>query len=422
VSRAPFRAMRPGSCNGETLSAELRVLHVVGDSQFGGGAVIILRLAGLARRMGLKADILTTNPEFQIAATDAGIGIVDIDAIRRAIRPAFDARGAIRLRRYLRSTRVDVVHTHTSKAGVVGRWAAHGARVPVVVHTVHGFAFHDGSPRTVIAACVFLERIAAQWCDRIVTVSEHHRRESERLGIGRPSQVVAIPNGIDPRRVAPERGAAATRRSLGLDDRDFVVVTMSRLARQKGLEELVRAAGPLSSRLGRPLRMLIAGDGPERARLEALARSLGVADVVRILGFRTDVGDLLACADLAVLPTLREGLSIALLEAMAAGKAVVTTGIPSNLEATQNGTCARIVPPADQDALSDAIVELAADPVRRSTLGARALEVFQRTYTEERMLSQYADLYRELLAEKGLGGSWRQPARDAVLATHSSVR
>ena len=129
-----------------------RILHIVGDSQFGGGAVLILRIAQEAAARGHRVDVLSTNPQFRQAIRENGLGELPLDCIWREIRPLRDLAGLWKLFRHLRRHRYDVVHTHTSKAGLVGRAAAWFARVPVVVHTVHGFAFHEESSARAVRA------------------------------------------------------------------------------------------------------------------------------------------------------------------------------------------------------------------------------------------------------------------------------
>ena len=227
----------------------------------------------------------------------------------------------------------------------MGRLAARLANVPVIVHTAHGFAFHERSPRSTSLFYSALERVASRWCDRIVSVSEFHRRWALELGICKPPEILAIPNGIAalPNPTVPR---AELRRRLGATDRDMVILSMARLAPDKGLEYLITAATILL-RTECQFRIVIAGDGPVRARLEESTRNLGVADPVDFLGFREDVSDLLAACDLVVLPSLREGLSIALLEAMAAGKPIIATSIGSHRELVCQAEIARLVAPAD---------------------------------------------------------------------------
>jgi len=376
------------------------MLHVVGDSKYGGGSVVILALARIAKSMGLDVDVLATDPVFRSEARSVGLGVVPLDVIWRPIRPLRDLRGALRLTRFLRQNRYDLVHTHTSKGGFIGRLAAKCAGVPAIVHTVHGFAFHERSHPVALRVFARLEAIAARWCDRIVTVSEFHRDWAVRLHIGRPGQVIAIPNGIDPGRVRAVRTGGEVRRDLGIPPQDIVILSVGRLATQKGLEYLLRAVRHIEVALHRPFRIVLAGTGPLHDRLASDCRSLGIDRRVQFVGFRDDPGNLLVACDLVVLPSLWEGLSIALLEAMAAGKPIVATTIGSNKEVTRNAEAALLVPPRDPAALANALVTLANDPAMAKRLADNGHRVFLERYTEERMLRQYAQVYSELLDQR----------------------
>lgn len=375
----------------------MRALHIVGGSNFGGAAKLILQLAQMSIEDGWQVDILTTDPIFQQAARRQGIGVVALDVIRREIRPWWDLAGLARLYRFLRREHYQVVHTHTSKAGFVGRLAARAGGVPVIVHTIHGFAFHERSSRAKRVFYSTLERIASSSCDRIIAATEFHRRWALDLGVCAPGKIVAIPNGI----TAPPPGAANStaelRRQWNVQPGECVSLTAGRLASEKGLEDLIEAAAILN-KTGRAFRMVLAGDGPLRAQLEALVHNRGVADRVTFLGYREDMADLLEACDLVVLPSIREGLSIALLEAMAAAKPIVTTRIGGNLAAVSHEDTALLVPPGDPEALTRAILRCWRDPRLRQRLGAQARFVFERYYTEERMLSSYREVYRELMS------------------------
>jgi glycosyltransferase involved in cell wall biosynthesis len=374
--------------------SQARLLHIVGGSSFGGAAKLILRLAQKMTAEGWQVDILTTDPVFQEAARRQGVGVVALDVIRREIRPWWDLRGMIRLYRFLRRERYMVVHTHTSKAGFVGRLAAWLAGAPVVLHTLHGFAFHERTPRATRTFYSTLERLAARWCDRIIAVTEFHRRWALELGICREENIVAVPNGI----AIPQPSGAAmkVRRGWNVQPGELILLTAGRLAPEKGLEDLIEAAAMLQS-AGRPFRVILAGDGPMRAQLEALAENRGAAGRVAFLGYREDVADLLAACDLVVLPSVREGLSIALLEAMAAGKPIVATRIGGNLAVAGQEEMALLVPPGDPKALADAILRYWRDPALRHRLGAKARLIFEDRYTEDRMLNSYREVYLDLM-------------------------
>ena len=316
--------------------------------------------------------------------------------------------------RFLWRARYDLVHTHTSQAGFIGRLAARAARTPAIVHTVHGFAFHEESSVWARRAYSLLERCAAYACDRVVTVSEYHRRWALKLGIAHGRKLIAIPNGIPATRAHATKDAPTMRHELGMPANALLLLATGRLAEQKGLAHLIRAAVELKAKCARPFRILIVGTGPLLPDLMQLASDLSVLDVVRFTGFRSDVGDLLAAADIVVLPSLWEGLSIALLEAMAAGKPIITTDIGSNREAARDGAAAALVPSKDAGALARAILEFAAHPAAAAAKAHKARAIFTEHYTEEHMLASYRTLYEQLLkptTRTSTTHSGRAPAR-----------
>lgn len=375
---------------------EPRILHVVGEG-FGGGSVLVRELALAATAEGYQVDVLATDPKFvAYLANDSGIGIIQRDIVRRDIRPGRDLLATHRLRRLVVRNRYHLVHTHTSKGGLVGRLAGWYAHTPIVIHTVHGFPFHEQTHRLPIAALSHLERMAARRCHRVVTVSEFHRAWALRLGIGTAVKVVAIPNGINDDRVQTSLDMQAAREVLGVASSAKVVLTLGRLAPQKGLEELMKAAELMPDP---SLVFLIAGDGPLRGELERTCRSRPWGRRFRFLGFESDVSVPLRAADVVALPSLREGLSIALLEAMAAQKPIVTTTIGSNIEATENGVCAILVPPEDPRSLAGALKELLEDKGKSEALAESARARYLQCYTLDRMLNQYMRLYQNPLGE-----------------------
>jgi glycosyltransferase involved in cell wall biosynthesis len=373
----------------------MRILHIVGDSRFGGAGRIILGLGHMAKSEGWDVDILTTDPMFQLAARRNGLGVLDLDVIRRPIRPHWDLRGLLKLRSALKRDSYGIVHTHTSKAGFVGRLAASMAGVPIIIHTMHGLAFHERSARSIRLFYSILERFAAKRCDRVVSVSEFHRRWAIDLGICNGSKILTIPNGIVDQSLAIT-APLELRRRLGVSRKDLMILTMARLVPDKGLEYLIEAAAQL--RLAAPhCKTVIAGDGPARLQLERLACKLDVSDRVTFLGHRQDVDALLAACDIVALPSLREGLSISLLEAMAASKPIVASRIGSHLEVASQANIAKLVTPADARALSDTLLDLSRDPEMMVTLGTNARRLYELRYTDGRMLNAYRELYHSLL-------------------------
>jgi glycosyltransferase involved in cell wall biosynthesis len=374
-----------------------RICHIVGDSRFGGGSKIITRLAVAGRDAGYDVEVLATDPEFVSYVGRQGVPHVPVDCIWRPVRPHRDLLGLIRLCRFLRRSRYDLVHTHTSKAGFVGRLAARLTGVPAIVHTVHGFSFHEGSHPIPLRLYAALERAAAHWCHRMVTVSEFHRGWALELGIGSPESVLAVPNGIAEPPGVTDEARKQVRDEFGVGEEQHLVLSMGRLVEGKGLEDLVTAMSIMRDEGYAGMRLLLPGAGPSLESLVRLVSAAQLDDTVVMPGFRSDVGALLSAADAVVLPSYREGLSIALLEAMSAGKPIIASAIGSNLEATDGGNAAVIVPCGEPRALADAIVRLRLNQDEADELAIRARRRWEDQYTEERMISNYLGLYRELL-------------------------
>ena len=373
------------------------ICHLLGDSKYGGGSKVVLGLCGKMISEGHDVFIVTTDLALEEEIKNVGGEPVRIDCIRRAVRPLWDLVGLIRLVRHLRRAKYDLVHTHTSKAGMIGRLACRMARVPAVIHTVHGFAFHEQSRPAVVSLLSLLEHIAASWCDRIVTVSRFHRAWALRLGIAEPDKIIAIPNGIDSIPGITSERRLKVREQLGIAHDQILILGLGRLAEQKGFEDLLKAVPVIQGLSTKGFKVVIAGEGPKRADLEAMIDQLSINESVELIGFSSDISGLFGAADLVVQPSLWEGLSISLLEAMSAGKAVVTTTIESNIEVVGETGCASLVPVNNPKELAATVADLMGDEVARSHIEAKAREVYEAEYTCTRMHDNYAALYGELL-------------------------
>lgn len=377
----------------------MRICHIIGDSAFGGGSRIVLALARDALRRGHEVHAVATAPLFCDHLRRLGVQVHEVDCIWRPVRPARDLAGLLRLRSFLVEQGFDLVHTHTSKAGFVGRLAAKTAGVPCVVHTVHGFAFHEATPAPVRTFHLILERTAAAFSDRVVTVSRFHRAWARGLGMASDDVLLAIPNGIpDPERPDPA-AVAAFRAECGVASDGTLILSLGRLAPGKGLEHLVEAAALLAAQGRRGVRVVLAGNGEMEPELRRRIAAAGLEGNVILTGFRDDVGVCLGAADIVALPSEREGLSIALLEAMAAERAVVASRIGSNVEVAAG--LADFVDYGDAPGLAAALAALIDEPERRAAMAARARARFVSDYREERMLDAYAQLYARLLSRTG---------------------
>jgi len=323
--------------------------------------------------------------------------------IPRAIRPFQDLRAVWRLYRLIRRLKPDIVHTQTSKAGVVGRLAARLAWTSVIIHTAHAFPFHPYVPAPLRLAYVAIERWAAGWTDLLMVDTESVRADGLRHRIVRdPSRIVTVPMGVDLKKFSPSmQGPDNLRKSLGFGPRDLVVGTVARLVPDKGVECFLRMAALIRNKRS-DVRFLIAGDGPLRQSLEELAELLGIREVVVFVGHRTDVPTLMQVMDLFVLPTLREGFGVVFAEAMAMGKATVGSRIGPVAEVVEEGVTGYLVPPDDPDAFAARALDLLNDETRRRAFGEAGRRRVEARFSASRMCETIEQHYQRLLKLKGL--------------------
>lgn len=382
-----------------------RVAHVITRLCKGGAQENTVHSVRLANRDRYDPELIS-GPTFgdegsiEDAVRAAGIEIIRVPALVRPAAPVADIKALRELTRLFRDRHYDIVHTHTSKAGFVGRLAAVRAGVPVIVHTPHGNIFQGYFNPVTTRVFIAMERYAARRTDRIVELTPGGVDEHLAMRIGRREQFAVVFSGID---VAPFESAmerrAQTRRALGYDDATFLVGAAGRLEPIKGFAYFVEAARRVCERCPNA-RFVLAGQGSLEAELRERAAPLGGR--FRLLGAREDVPDLMAALDLFVLTSLNEGMGRVLLEAGAAGVASVATrvgGVPDIIEDTRTGL---LVPPRDAAATADAVCAMAGDDARRRAMGQAARHRVVPEYSLERMQQKIETLYEALIEEKNL--------------------
>ncbi len=385
---------------GAAAPGEVDVCHVITRLIVGGAQEnTVLTCAGLARA-GHRCLLVTgpqTGPEGDLRgeAEQLEVPVCVVPSLVREVAPRRDLAAVLRLRRIFERSRPRIVHTHSSKAGILGRLAARWARVPVVVHTVHGWGFHGSTPPARRAAYVAVERLVARWTARLVVVSERDRTAGLGDRIGTPGQYTLIRSGVD---LAPFREArrhrAAIRASLGLPPTAPVIGAVTRLAAQKDPTTLVRAAGAVLRDLA-GAHLVIVGDGPLRGECERLVAALGIAPRVRLTGIRRDVAALMGAFDVLALTSLWEGLPRVIPQAMAAGVPIVASAVDGVTEVIEDGRTGLLVPPGNPDVLAGRLRALLLEPGRGQALAARA-GAHAGEFELDEMLRRLDALYREL--------------------------
>lgn len=370
----------------------MRILHVQKVAGIGGSERHLLDLLpGLAAR-GVEVSMVALTAgradRFLEAAGARAVGVTAIPA-----GPDVNPVAVARLVRICRRVRPDLVHTHLIHADLHGAMAAALAGVPTVAsfHGTHPFFERPAIRRT--------EARALGRARRVIAISGWVARFLADAGLAGPDKVRVVPYGVDPAVFSPPGPAvrAEARRRFGVGDVACVVAITGRLVADKGHDTLLAALARLD---GAAVEVLVAGDGPERGRLERLAADLGVAERVRFLGFCDDVRPVLAAADVAAMPTsarLREGFGLAALEAQAMGVPVVASATASLPEVVADGETGLLVPPDDPSALAAALGTLAADPPRRAALGAAAARRAAACFGLDAMVDGTLAVYREAL-------------------------
>ncbi len=373
----------------EPTRGQARPLRIVDVINLSTSADTLLRERVLAlRASGIDNRIVCMDGPSVAALRERGIP-VHTAPLPRGLDPRRLLASTLDIAAYLRRLEVDVVHTHCSVPGAVGRMAARLARVPVVIHTVHGFAFHERTPWLERRLYVLAERLLGRMTSLLLTQNRSDLELAERYDIGPRGRRRLIGNGIDLARFHPEKRHGGPA--------DLLTLTcVARLEPVKNHRLLFAAARLLKAR-GLSFRLRLVGDGPLRAEHERACRSLGIGEEVEFLGYRGDMPALLAETDIAVLTSLKEGVPRAVLEAMAMGIPVVATRVTGTREAVRHGETGLLVGLDDAVALADALAGLAADPARRERMGARAREVAEEEYDESVIVAALEKTYRTLV-------------------------
>jgi glycosyltransferase involved in cell wall biosynthesis len=319
-------------------------------------------------------------------------GLVTPLDIPRGMAPAGVARLLKELVRHLRTHSYTIVHTHNSITGVVGRLAAKIARVPVVIHTTHGFHFHDHMSAAQRLPYVAIERWSARLCDALLFQNQEEFAQVDELKLRPRHGTYLVGNGIDLGRFEPRTVAPSNPRAR--------LLCVARLEPVKNQIMLFRALEKLRARFNFTLQLV--GDGPEHAAYEADLQRRGLADSVEFLGYRYDIPELTAAADVVVLTSLKEGIPRALMQAMAVGVPVVATDVKGTKEVVVDGETGFLVPLGDVDLLADRLARLLASPELRAEMGARGVDHVRRHFDEESVVRRLVGIYRSTMQARGL--------------------
>ena len=402
-----------------------RVMRIIARLNIGGPARhVVLLNEGLERQgydtLLVHGQVREGEASLEHLVVEGGLATVKVSTLGRRIDPLDDACSFWKLLRLVFHEKPDVVHTHTAKAGALGRVAAlvfnltrRRERRCVVVHTFHGHVLTGYFPEPVNMFVRQVERWLAVVTDRIITISSAQQKDIvDTFNIAPASRTTMVPLGLS---LAPllnllnplnplnsssllSSTTISLRRELGIGERDFVVGYVGRLVPIKDLPTLVRGFA-IAAREVPNSWLLIAGDGPERPALEALSAELGTRPRVRFIGWTEALPALYATMDVCALTSLNEGTPVAIIEAMAAARAVVATAVGGVPDVVRDGETGLLIPHGEPSALAAAVIRLSNAELRQR-LGARAREDVGQRFAGERLVADVAALYADLLRQR----------------------
>ncbi|RME29106.1 MAG: glycosyltransferase family 1 protein [Deltaproteobacteria bacterium] len=365
----------------------LRVLVVITRGERGGAQVHVRDLlVGLQGRAALH---LAVGEEGFLAdeARTIGVPVHPIPALQREVAPRRDAAATRALLALARRIRPHLVHTHSTKAGLLGRLVARRLHLPAI-HTAHSWSFSDGISWRRKAFAIPLEAAAGRWTDRFIAVSAADREVGLRYRVADDARVVVVHNGVADTslRARPDRPGVP------------VLVMVARLAAPKDPLLLLQALEQVRA----PCRLRLVGDGPDRGAVEDAVARLGIEDRVELLGTRRDIDAILADAQVGVLVSRQEGFPLVVLEAMRAGLPVVASDVGGVSEAVEHERTGLLVPRGDGEALRAALERLSADPGLRAAMGRAGRSAYEARFTVQRMVEGTAEVYADVARRHGL--------------------
>lgn len=391
---------------------KIKIAYVITKLICGGAQKIILSLAGGLDKDKYQLTVISgqvpdSEKDCVAQLAEANVKLVIVPQLIRNISPLNDLFALCNIFRLIKNGGFDIVHTHTSKAGALGRLAAFFAGTPVIIHSPHGNIFEPqgkipGVSDKPLARVVFLfiERLLAKFTDKIITLSEDEKSKYEELKIDKGNKFLAIYEGIDCEGFT-SRGTHIHKQDFGFKDSDFIVSTIGRLDSEKGHIYLIEAAASVLKENAQ-VKFLIIGEGASRKELEDYAVRLGISDSVRFLGLRKDIPDLLSITDVFVLPSLYEGLGIVVLEAMAMSLPVIATKVGGVPEVIINGETGILVPPGNSRAIAEGIISILNNKEKARTMGHNACLYVKSHFAINLMVEKIEKLYNDLLEAKFL--------------------
>ena len=387
----------------------VKVLHIITRLDMGGSAQNTLYsckelshkyekvlIHGLSLESGMSYEEKKVVADGIKAAEVRGVRVITMPSLVRSIHPIKDMKALLALIWLILKEKPDIVHTHSSKGGLLGRLAAKLCDVAPIIHTPHGHVFYGHFGRLASKVFLWIERFLSKFTDRLVALTHGEKDDYIEMSVCSPEKLLTIHSGVDIQQFLDTNGnLAEKKRSLGLGQKASVIGFVGWLLPIKGPEYLLKAMDYIWPEHPEATLVMV-GKGDLNIDLRAEVLRKNVNGRVKFLGWRQDINELMPVFDMFVLPSLNEGMGRVLVEAMAAGKPVVASRVGGIPDLVQDGQTGYLVPPADSKALADAILKLLKEPDRAKLMGQRGKELCQQ-FSLEAMITKLDDLYSGLI-------------------------
>lgn len=381
-----------------------KIIHIITRLDKGGSADIVLKLSEEFKKKGYNVSILSGFTKDPVIGIDefvkrTGIKIHTLSYLYRDISPFNDIKALFYITRYLLKEKPLIVHTHTSKAGFIGRVAAKLSGVKCIVYTTHGHIFYGYFTKLKTRFFIYLERFAAFFCDAITTLTEKEKKEFLHLKIAKEEKIFSIPNGIDITQFSKTRNGNL-RKELGIEHIPTIIGWIGRFEYIKGPDIFVSVCRKLFKTVDSVSAIMI-GDGSLFNDIKSKVLESGLERSLLLLGYRSDVINILKDIDILVLTSINEGQGMVILEAMAAGKPVVATNVGGVAEIVEHGSTGYLVNSRDIEEITRYLMELILDKEKMRVFGINGYNMAKK-YSLSEMINRFESLYISILHRKDL--------------------
>ncbi|MCX5702388.1 MAG: glycosyltransferase family 4 protein [Candidatus Omnitrophica bacterium] len=376
----------------------IKLLFVVTKLELGGAQKQLLSLIAHLNKERFHIFLFVAQEGLLLseALSIKGITIIKSRCLERAINPIKDLLVFIEVYWVIKKNNIEIVHTHSSKAGILGRLAARLAKVGIIIHTVHGWSFNDYQPALVRGFFIWLERFSARFTHKIIVVSHYDKQKGLNNRIGKEDRYELIRYGIDYKEFSERK--QNIRQELGINTRDLVVAMVACFKPQKSPMDFIKLSFLVKKSLPN-VKFVLVGDGILREEIEKLICKLNLEGQVFLTGWRRDIPRILSAIDAFVLTSLWEGLPITVLEAMASSKPVVATHTGGIQEIVVEGKTGFLVSPRNMELMSEQLIILLKNEELRRQMGQRAIESLDFNFSLENMVNSTKTLYETVVSQ-----------------------